>query len=43
MWAMSGMGTDAEHCFLRIPQVEYYTDERMIKNSALEIMPGVRL
>lgn len=41
MWSMSGMGTDSEHCFLRIPQTEYYRDEQVLKGSGLEIMPGV--
>ena len=41
MWSMSGVGTDAEHCFLRIPQTEYYAEEHVSKGNGLEVMPGV--
>ena len=38
MWGMSG--GEAEHCFLRIPQVENYCEARKGFN-ALEVMPNV--
>lgn len=40
MWEMSGGDHEAEHCFLRIPQVENYCEARQGFN-ALEVMPDV--
>lgn len=40
MWEMSGDDHEAEHCFLRIPQVENYCEARQGFN-ALEVMPDV--
>ena len=41
MWELSSSGSDAEECFLRIPQTEYFfVDKRMPE--PLEKMPNVR-
>jgi hypothetical protein len=39
-WRLSAPGGDAEHCFLRIPQTEYYFSEKP-PSDALERMPSV--
>ncbi|KAF8191151.1 D-amino-acid oxidase [Pholiota molesta] len=38
-WRLSAPGGDAEHCFLRIPQTEYYFSEKP-PSDALERMPS---
>ena len=43
MWKMSAPGTGtAEKCFLRLPQTEYYVEERIGYN-CLEVMPDVSI
>lgn len=42
MWKLSEPGGDAEQCFLRLRQTEYYASEQPRPNT-LERMPGVRL
>jgi len=42
MWALSASGNEAEECFLRIPQTEYFFDHNL-EPSPLETMPNVRL
>lgn len=46
MWKLSEPGSEAEECFLRIPETEYYYDNRITENSPgpepLEEMPLVR-
>ncbi|KAF8970430.1 D-amino-acid oxidase [Flammula alnicola] len=39
MWELSKPGGEAEHCFLRLPQTEYYASEQGPAN-ALERMPN---
>lgn len=39
MWELSAPGGEAEHCFLRLPQTDYFYDGR---NPHLEWMPDVR-
>lgn len=39
MWELSAPGGEAEHCFLRLPQTDYYFDGR---NTHLDWMPDVR-
>ncbi|KAF9003357.1 D-aspartate oxidase [Cyathus striatus] len=41
MWEMSQPGSDAEECFLRVPQTEYFSDVRGAKEP-LESMPEFR-
>ncbi|EJC98787.1 D-aspartate oxidase [Fomitiporia mediterranea MF3/22] len=41
MWEMSESGKDSEQCFMRIPQVEYYCEEKPGINN-LEVMPEFR-
>ena len=38
MWELSAPGGDAEECFMRIPQEEYYIDHR---DTLLDWMPDV--
>ena len=40
MWELSAPGADAEECFLRLPQTDYYYDGR---DTHLNWMPDVRL
>lgn len=42
MWEMSAPGSETEHLFLRLPQVEFYAEERVGEN-CLEVMPDVSL
>jgi D-aspartate oxidase len=28
MWEMSAPGAPSEHCFMRVPQTEYYEEDR---------------
>ncbi|THH09578.1 hypothetical protein EW145_g1927 [Phellinidium pouzarii] len=42
MWEMSEAGRDSEKCFLRLPQTEYYCEERLGPN-ALDTMPDYRV
>ncbi|KAH8110280.1 D-aspartate oxidase [Phellopilus nigrolimitatus] len=41
MWEMSEAGKDSEQCFLRLPQAEYYCEERP-GTTSLEVMPDFR-
>jgi hypothetical protein len=41
MWELSASGSDAEECFLRIPQTEYFVVDPP-KPEPLEKMPNVR-
>ena len=40
MWEMSAPGSEAEHCFMRIRQIEYYAEARDGENG-LRGMPEV--
>ena len=40
MWGLSA--NEAEGCFMRLPQVEYYYDEKP-RPSSLEVMPNVSI
>lgn len=42
MWEMSASGSEAEHCFMRHHQTEYYADGKD-GNKVLEDMPEVIL
>ncbi|KAI5117888.1 hypothetical protein M0805_002279 [Coniferiporia weirii] len=42
MWKMSEPGEDSENCFLRLPQIEYYCEDRPGPNS-LEVMPDFKV
>ncbi len=41
MWDMSDPGSPAQHCFLRQPQLEYFTDGKRAEDSGLDAMPDV--
>jgi len=45
MWEMSEIGNPAEHCFLRLPQTEYYGEKRDNEGTAnpLHTMPNYRV
>jgi len=46
LWQLSEPNTETEECFLRIPQTEYFSYDRLTDNSLgpdpLEEMPSVR-
>jgi len=46
LWQLSEPNTETEECFLRIPQTEYFSYDRLTENSPgpdpLEEMPSVR-
>lgn len=42
MWALSTSGNEAEECFLRIPQTEYFFDHNFPEPSPLEAMPNFK-
>jgi hypothetical protein len=41
MWEMSARGGPAEGCFLRLPQTEYFMDEKKLGKDCLHTMPNV--
>ncbi|TFK41512.1 D-amino-acid oxidase [Crucibulum laeve] len=41
MWELSASGGDAEGCFMRLPQTEYYRTERS-KGDTLDLMPNFK-
>jgi D-amino-acid oxidase len=41
MWEMSASGSDAEQCFMRLPQTEYYVAVKP-RPHELDHMPDVR-
>jgi hypothetical protein len=41
MWELSAPGSDAEKCFMRLPQTEYYIEAKP-RPHELEHMPNVR-
>jgi len=45
MWEMSETGHPSEHCFLRLPQTEYYREKRDNDGTSnpLHTMPDVSL
>ncbi len=45
MWEMSETGHPAEHCFLRLPQTEYYHEKRDNEGTTnpLHTMPDVNM
>ncbi|KAF8317064.1 nucleotide-binding domain-containing protein [Clavulina sp. PMI_390] len=42
MWEMSAPGSETEHCFLRLPQTEWYAEDKGETN-CLSVMPDYRV
>ncbi|KAF9515143.1 hypothetical protein BS47DRAFT_1294356, partial [Hydnum rufescens UP504] len=43
MWEMSAPGGPAESCFLRLPQTEYFMDDKKLGKDCLHTMPNYRV